>query len=85
MPQVDKAFEYMEAFEGPDTPDVRYAIRVKRADSAERRRGIYLREPLDSTRPVSFTAEVLPMLHEVGPCCCLSTRVCGPLMRCHVS
>ena len=64
--QVDKAFEYMEAFEGSGTPDVRYDIRVKRADSTERRRGIYLREPLDSTCPVSFVAEVLPMLHEVG-------------------
>ena len=66
--QVDKAFEYLEKYEGPEKPDVRYEIRVKRSDSAAWQRGIYLREPLHAIHPVSFTVEVTPTLHEVSLC-----------------
>lgn len=68
MRQVHKAFDYLEAFEGPETPDVRYEVRVRRSDSSAWQRGIYLREPLHASHPVSFMVEVQPTLHEVRSC-----------------
>lgn len=48
---------------------MRYEVRVKRSDSAVWQRGIYLREPLHGSQPMSFTVEVLPKLHEVRLAC----------------
>ncbi len=64
-PQVHKAFEYLEKSGEADTPDVRYTVRVRRPDGAASGRGIYLREPLDTVRKVTFTADVRPTFHEV--------------------
>jgi len=63
--QVHKAFEYLERSGEADTPDVRYAVRVRRPDGAASGRGIYLREPQDTVRRVTFTADVRPTFHEV--------------------
>jgi len=64
--QVGRAFEYLRRAEDADRPDVRYEVGVRRAGGAARARGVYLREPLDALRPVSFTADVRPRLHEAS-------------------
>ena len=62
---MHKAFEYLSKTEEEDKPDVRYVVKARRSDSANSQRGILLREPLDTFKPVSFLCEVQPKLHEV--------------------
>jgi hypothetical protein len=64
--QVHKAFEYLERSVDADKPDVRYVVRVRRGDGSTTGRGIYLREPLDTLRKLTFMAEVKPTFHEVS-------------------
>lgn len=66
MLQVHKAFVYLEKSQDADKPDVRYAVRVRRPDGSTSGRGIYLREPLDTVRKVTFMAEVHPTFHEAS-------------------
>ena len=70
--QVDAAFQYLEQTRDVDQPDARYEVSVSRGDTQAQGRGIYLREPADSTRPVRFTAKVEATFHEVRICvsCC---------------
>ena len=63
--QVDEAFEYLTRMQEADQPDVRYEVSVTRGDTQARGRGVYLREPADSARPVRFTAKVEATFHEV--------------------
>lgn len=63
--QVHKAFEYLEKSVDADKPDVRYVVRVRRGDGSTTGRGIYLREPLDTLRKLTFMADVKPTFHEV--------------------
>ena len=66
--QVHKAFEYLQKAEEVDKPDRWYDVRVKRSDSTQpSQRGIYLRDPWHSRRPVSFTCEVKPNMRRVRP------------------
>jgi hypothetical protein len=62
---VHKAFEYLEKSHEADKPDVRYVVRVRRGDGSTTGRGIYLREPLDTLRKLTFMADVKPTFHEV--------------------
>jgi len=64
--QVDQAFEYLTRMQEADQPDVRYEVSVTRGDTQARGRGVYLREPADSARPVRFTAKVEATFHEVS-------------------
>lgn len=64
--QVHKAFEYLERSVEADKPDVRYVVRVRRGDGSTTGRGIYLREPMDTLRKLTFMADVKPTFHEVG-------------------
>ena len=63
---MHKAFEYLEKSVDADKPDVRYVVRVRRGDGSTTGRGIYLREPLDTLRKLTFMADVNPTFHEVG-------------------
>ena len=63
--QVDEAFEYLTQMQDADQPDVRYEVSVTRGDTQAQGRGVYLREPADSARPVRFTAKVEATFHEV--------------------
>lgn len=66
--QVHKAFEYLQKAEEVDKPDRWYDVRVKRTDSTQpSQRGIYLRDPWHSRRPVSFICEVKPNMRRVCP------------------
>lgn len=63
--QVDKAFGYLQQSEEADAPDIRYTAMVKRSSSGTTGRGIYLREPLDTTHRLTYTAQLQPRFHEV--------------------
>ena len=64
--QVHKAFEYLQKAEEVDKPDRWYDVRVKRTDSTQPpQRGVYLRDPWHSRRPVSFTCEIKPNMRRV--------------------
>ncbi len=81
--QVDQAFEYLTRMQEADQPDVRYEVSVTRGDTQARGRGVYLREPADSARPVRFTAKVEATFHEVRsppyqPCFCTRILVISP-------
>ncbi|KAL0024941.1 hypothetical protein WJX77_004746 [Trebouxia sp. C0004] len=62
--QVHKAFEYLSKSADVDQPDVRYEVKARRSDSMTTQRGILMREPMDSFKPVTFMCEVQPRLHE---------------------
>ncbi|GMH33052.1 hypothetical protein BSKO_00886 [Bryopsis sp. KO-2023] len=62
--QVDKAWQYLEKSGEVDFPDVRYEVRVQRSDGGVSMRGIYMREPADVLRPLTWMATVKPRLHE---------------------
>ena len=64
--QVHRAFDYLSKSGEVDQPDVRYEVKVKRADSSVSQRGIYLREPLETAQPSSHIADVSPQLREVS-------------------
>ena len=64
--QVHRAFDYLSKSGEVDQPDVRYEVKVKRADSSVSQRGIYLREPLEMSQPSSHIADVSPQLREVS-------------------
>ena len=64
--QVQKAFEYVSKSEEVDTPDVRYDVTARRSDSAVSQRGIMMRDPLESLKPVTYVCDVHPKLHEVS-------------------
>ena len=73
--QVDQALTYLEKSSELDSRDnAVYMVRVKRTDGSAHQRGILLREPLEACRPVSFTVDIKPVIHEVralsaaGPC-----------------
>ena len=74
--QVHKAFEYLSKSTDVDQPDVRYEVKARRNDSMTTQRGILMREPMDSIKPVTFMCEVQPTLHEVRPNNLQSTRFC---------
>ncbi|KAL0038695.1 hypothetical protein WJX79_003623 [Trebouxia sp. C0005] len=62
--QVHKAFAYLSKSADVDQPDVRYEVKARRSDSMTTQRGILMREPRDSIKPVTFMCEVQPKLHE---------------------
>lgn len=62
---MDEAFQYLTQMQEADRPDVRYEVSVTRGDTQAQTRGVYLREPADSARPVRFTAKVEATFHEV--------------------
>jgi hypothetical protein len=64
--QVHRAFEYAQKVAELEALDVRYEVSVRRTDSSEKRRGVYLREPQDAIAQSTFIVEVAPKLHEVG-------------------
>ena len=64
--QVRKAFEYVSKSEEADKPDVRYEVTARRSDSAVTQRGIIMREPLESSKAVTYICDVHPKLHEVS-------------------
>jgi len=72
---VHKAFEYLSKSTDVDQPDVRYEVKARRSDSMTTQRGILMREPMDSIKPVTFMCEVQPALHEVRPNDSQSTRL----------
>lgn len=63
--QVDKAFGYLQQSAEADALDIRYTVMVKRSSSGTTGRGIYLREPLDTTHRLTYTAQLQPRFHEV--------------------
>ena len=63
---MDEAFQYLTNMREADQPDVRYEVSVTRGDTQAQSRGVYLREPADSARPVRFTAKVEATFHEVN-------------------
>ena len=60
---MHKAFEYLSKAEGVDTPDVRYAATVKRADSAQATRGVYVRNAAELSAPATYNVTLEPRLH----------------------
>lgn len=64
--QVGKAFDYLQQSAEVDMPDVRYTALVKRSDSSASGRGIYLREPADTSSRLTFTVKLEPRFHEVA-------------------
>ena len=63
---MQKAFEYVSKSEEVDKPDVRYEVTTRRGDSAVTQRGIIMREPLESSKAVTYICDVHPKLHEVS-------------------
>lgn len=62
---MDKAFELL--LQWPDNePDLRYEVKVRRSDSTVSNRGVYLRNPVDTERPINHVVEVIPRLKKVG-------------------
>ena len=62
--QVHKAFAYLSK-EDTSLPDVRYEVKARRSNSMTSQRGILIREPMDSLKPVTYVCDVQPKLHEV--------------------
>jgi tripeptidyl-peptidase II len=60
---VHRAFDYLQRSATADKPDVRYAVAVKRSDSAKTTRGVYLRDSTDFVAPATFSVTVTPHLH----------------------
>jgi tripeptidyl-peptidase-2 len=63
--QVGEAWEYLKKSAEVDVPaELRYDVSVKRADGTAKGRGIYLRQPWESTVPCTYSCEIKPGLRE---------------------
>lgn len=63
--QVGEAWEYLKKSAEVDVPaELRYDVSVKRADGTAKGRGIYLRQPWESSVPCTYSCEIKPGLRE---------------------
>lgn len=66
--QVLDAYSYLKKGEGSllddALGDMRFEVKAKRSDGSAVGRGVYLREPAETLRPLTYVIEVKPELHE---------------------
>ena len=60
---MHKAFEYLAQSADADTPDARYGVSVRRADSTMSQRGVYERDAAPLAAPIAYNVTITPHLH----------------------